>query len=89
MYVLTGQGSLLKQCKHRTSLLNKSRKSKLTFCVVSEPDILPVSATSSDVYAQSDWLMTFVGLRSDLASQLDDGINPLSAKPIFGREKVF
>ena len=35
-------------CKCRKSLQSKSRKSKTT-CIVSEPNILPVLDTSSDV----------------------------------------
>ena len=53
-------------CKHEKSLLSKSRKSKLTSCVVSGQKILPVSDSFYDVYLHFEFMTTFVGLRSDL-----------------------
>ena len=62
-------------CKHRKSLVSKSRKSKPILCVVSELNGLPVSDTLSDAPAQSDLLNTFAGLCSVLVLQLVDRID--------------
>ena len=58
-------------CKHRKSLLSKSKKSKSTSSIVFYHDVLPVFFSSSDVPVHSDFMTSFVDLLSDLASQLD------------------